>query len=77
MKFTKRIQMLHLPEIWSIIKTYLPRHQWISLDEIYNIVQMHCNLDDEDFEAQSPSSDIPKWKRNVRMCCSIVRERVK
>jgi hypothetical protein len=39
---------------------------WTSLETIYEIVQSNLSLDAEDFQPQSPSSDIPKWKRNVR-----------
>lgn len=58
--------MIHLPEIWNIIQTHMPRERWISLGEIYQMVESYGNLDVEDFEPQSPTSDIPKWKRNVR-----------
>jgi hypothetical protein len=58
--------MIHLPEIWDIIQRRMPRGRWVSLEEIYQIVERFGNLDAEDFEPQSPTSDIPKWKRNVR-----------
>jgi hypothetical protein len=58
--------MIHLPEIWTIIKSNMPQGQWIHLDEIYNMVERRGKLDAEDFEPQSPTSDLPKWKRNVR-----------
>jgi hypothetical protein len=58
--------MTRLPEIWECIKKYLPRGQWTSLARIYRIVEDNISLDKEDFEWQSPSSEIPKWKRNVR-----------
>jgi len=58
--------MTRLPEIWSRIKQYLPKGQWIDLERIYELVETNLKLDFEDFEPQSPSSDIPKWKRNVR-----------
>ena len=58
--------MIHLPEIWDIIQTRIPRGQWMSLNEIYQTVSHYGNLDDEDFEPQSPNSDLPKWTRNVR-----------
>ena len=58
--------MIHLPEIWDIIQRRTPRGRWISLEEIYQMVERYGNLDTEDFEPQSPTSDIPKWKRNVR-----------
>ncbi len=58
--------MIRLPEIWDIIQTHIPRGQCISLSEIYQTVSQYGHLDDEDFESQSPNSDLPKWKRNVR-----------
>jgi hypothetical protein len=58
--------MIHHPEIWDIIRTHMPRGRWISLEEIYQMVERYGNLDVEDFEPQSPTSNIPKWKRNVR-----------
>ena len=58
--------MTHLPEIWHIIQTHMPRGHWVSLREIYQIVERYGNLDAEDWNPQSPSSDLPKWQRNVR-----------
>lgn len=58
--------MIRAPEIWDIILRKMPRQRWIALEEIYQFVEHEGLLDKEDFEPQSPSSDIPKWKRNVR-----------
>jgi predicted restriction endonuclease len=58
--------MLHLSEIWDILQTNMQKGRWISLKDIYQVVENNWNLDVEDFEPQSPSSDSPKWKRNVR-----------
>jgi len=58
--------MIRLPEIWAIIRIKLPSGIWVSLDEIYRIIEHNHKLDDEDCEPQAPNSDIPKWKRNVR-----------
>jgi hypothetical protein len=38
----------------------------MKLDDIYALVERYLKLDKEDFQPQSPVSDIPKWKRNVR-----------
>lgn len=62
----QEVIMTHLPEIWECIKVNLPKGQWISLERIYSIVESNIQIDKEDFEWQSPSSNIPKWKRNVR-----------
>ncbi|MFC1798363.1 hypothetical protein ACFLZL_00965 [Thermodesulfobacteriota bacterium] len=58
--------MIRLPEIWEIIRNHMPRNTWKSLQDIYDLISQYADLDDEDFEPQSPSSDLPKWKRNVR-----------
>ena len=58
--------MTHLPEIWDFIVGNLPKKRWVVLDDIYTLIERNLNLDTEDHEWQSPSSEIPKWKRNVR-----------
>jgi len=44
----------------------MPKGEWISLQEVYDLVSRNAQLDKEDYEPQSPTSDLPKWKRNVR-----------
>lgn len=58
--------MTHQPTIWNCIRNMAPKGQWITLDNLYHLIEENLDLDKEDFEWQSPSSDIPKWKRNVR-----------
>jgi hypothetical protein len=58
--------MTHLPNIWDCIRTNMPRHQWVELSEIYSLVGKSVLLDRGDHEPQSPTSALPKWKRNVR-----------
>lgn len=58
--------MTHLPEIWQCIRSRLPRGKWVALEDIYVLVSSGVSLDREDQLPQSPSSDTPKWKRNVR-----------
>ncbi len=58
--------MTRLPEIWHCILANMPRGSWIALDDIYTLVEQNLSLDAEDYEWQSPTSDIPKWRRNVR-----------
>lgn len=69
--------MTRLPEIWVCLKQYMTKGLWTSLETIYEIVQSNVSLDAEDFQPQSPSSDIPKWKRNVRNVLQYRKKRVK
>jgi len=58
--------MTHHSVLWDAIQRILRRDQWMELSEIYDRVASLVQLDDEDFQPQSPTSNIPKWKRNVR-----------
>lgn len=58
--------MIHSREIWEILKSRMTSGKWYELEDIYRLVERNTRLDDEDFLPQSPSSDVPKWKRNVR-----------
>ena len=58
--------MTHLPEIWDCSLGNLPKRRWVALDDIYTLIERNLTLDTEDYEWQSPNSEIPKWKRNVR-----------
>lgn len=58
--------MIHSSEIWDIMVMQMPRQRWVSLEEIYQLIERCGELDVEDAKPQSPTSDIPKWKRNVR-----------
>ena len=58
--------MTHQPEIWEILKNNMCRGKWYHILRLYDMVKVHADLDEEDFWPQSPSSSIPKWKRNTR-----------
>jgi len=58
--------MTHLPEIWAVLKGHLRRGTWVHITQIYDLVERHIKLDDDDYEPQCPGSSIPKWKRNAR-----------
>ena len=58
--------MIHSKDIWGVIQAKISRERWVSLEELYEVVEEYGNLDTDDFKPQSPTSDIPKWKRNVR-----------
>ena len=58
--------MTHLPDLWLLINDQLTLNNWTSLEDIYNHIERVARLDNEDWEPQSPNSEIPKWRRNVR-----------
>jgi len=58
--------MTYLSEIWECIKKKISKSHWTNIETIYDFVQNSLTPDTEDVQPQSPSSDIPKWKRNVR-----------
>ena len=62
MGLNRRLSMIHSSEIWDIIQTYMPRRQFIPFETIYEMVEEHGDLDAEDFEWQSTTSNVPKWR---------------
>jgi hypothetical protein len=48
------------------MRNNIPKREWMSLQDIYRIIEEKMTLDREDYEWQSPTSTVPKWKRNVR-----------
>jgi hypothetical protein len=58
--------MTTLPEIWQCLTTSMPQGRWLALSEIYQLIENNIKLDKDDYNGQSPNSEIPKWQRNVR-----------
>ena len=58
--------MIHLPQIWDLLQLHMNTDTWYPIETIYQMIEEHHQLDEEDFEPQVPTSTIPKWKRNVR-----------
>jgi len=50
--------------IWNTMIEYVPRKQWISIGDLFAIVEHGSDLDSEDLELDS--SHVPRWKLNVR-----------
>lgn len=48
------------------MQIHMKPDNWYSIENIYQIIENNSKLDADDFEPQSPTSPIPKWKRNVR-----------
>jgi len=57
-----------LPEstIWNILQVYVPHGQWVSMREIYSIVEMHSQLDKADLEAHRRNTLTPAWRIRVK-----------
>lgn len=52
--------------IWSIFQQYMPRKQWVSTAEMNQIIEMHGNLGNDDWQPLSPHSSMPTWRARVR-----------
>jgi len=57
--------MIASRQICGIIQEHVPKRQWVSTEDIYAIVELHGNLDDED-RKESSRSNTPRWKSRVR-----------
>lgn len=58
--------MLRVPQIWNILKTRLPRQAWVSVSQMYEVIEEYATLEPEDYLPSAPESREPRWKRNVR-----------
>ncbi len=58
--------MIRSYQIRQIIKEHMSKNRWVSLDNIYLLIERYCNLDIEDSKSSAPGNIEPKWKRNVR-----------
>ena len=56
--------MMQTSTIWSILQRHVPRSQWVTIGEIFDIVESHGVLDKDDLK--QCSSNTPKWKLTVR-----------
>ncbi|HTK82291.1 MAG TPA: hypothetical protein VL633_08380 [Bacteroidota bacterium] len=52
--------------IWNILQGYMPRERWVSARDIYAIVELHGNLNDDDRQPHTSLSKTPRWKTLVR-----------
>ena len=55
-----------LQDIWDVLANELPRDDWVDLQSIYRIVENKIQLKEDDFLPSAPTSQEPKWMRNVR-----------
>lgn len=58
--------MINARMIWKLIREHMPRKRWVSREEIYGIVELHGDLDGEDWRPPSSRSMMPRWKILVR-----------
>ena len=57
-----------LPEstIWTILQDHVPHGQWVSMREIFTIVESHSTLDSADLQAHRTNSLTPSWRIRVK-----------
>ncbi len=57
-----------LPEstIWTFLQEHVPHGQWISIGQIFAIVESHGMIDSADLQAHRTNSATPAWRNRVR-----------
>jgi hypothetical protein len=58
--------MIAARQVWGIIHGHVPRKEWVPSGDIYAMVELYGNLDEEDRQPQSPGSNTSKWQALVR-----------
>lgn len=50
--------------VWSILQRHVPKSRWVTIGEIFDIVEAHGLLDEDDLKSRS--SNTLQWKLTVR-----------
>jgi hypothetical protein len=58
--------------MWNIMRDHVPRKRWLSIGEIFSIVESRSTLDKDDLEVNA--MNFPRWKMNV---CRTLMEKKK
>jgi hypothetical protein len=53
-------------QAWEVVEDKAPRGSWLTIGELYALVEANASLDAEDHVAISPTNSSPRWKRTVR-----------
>jgi hypothetical protein len=53
-------------EIQRLLQEHMPQGEWMTVPEIYRLVQSHASFTPSDWEPDGPRSTGVRWKRNVR-----------
>ena len=54
------------PVMWDLMCRRLPKGEWVSLQDIYDLIEGEVDLEPDDFEPAATTTTTPRWKRNVR-----------
>jgi hypothetical protein len=58
--------MLSSEEAWTALAQNAPRGEWLSIADVYAVVQRSVVLHAEDEPPISPTNRSPRWKRTIR-----------
>lgn len=58
--------MTHERTFRATLTQLLPRHTWISIADIYAMVEKSMPLDADDWRCPGRGTRIPSWHKNVR-----------
>jgi hypothetical protein len=53
-------------EIERLLRLHMPQGQWMTLPQIYGLIEGHASLTPSDVAPDGPGSKGIRWKRNVR-----------
>lgn len=58
--------MTNNQRLWQTIQDHVPRRTWLSIRDLFDIVERHVELDYEDLEPGRSPGCQPRWKSNLR-----------
>lgn len=59
-------RMLTSAQAWEALASEAPRGEWLSITQLYEIVERNVSLEEADARPISTSNSSPRWKRTVR-----------
>lgn len=54
------------PVMWDLMRSRLPKGEWVRLQNIYTLIEKEIDLEPDDFEPAATTTTTPRWQRNVR-----------
>lgn len=63
-------------DIEVLLLRHMPHRAWLTVPELYELVEAHGHLSSSDWEPDAPNSNGIRWRRNVRNVLQSRKSRV-
>lgn len=53
-------------DLWEVVLQWAPKGRWLTLQDLYSIIEAHVDFGSEDLLPEGPNLRVPKWKKRLR-----------